>query len=360
MSSRFGPLVVSLALGGGLSGCAGEGGSGASADETGATTTDADAGGDDATGDEVSDSGDSASTESGETGGETDTDADTDTDGGPSGSPGCGEAGPGSGVHADRPLDHDGLARTYDLFVPSDYDPDVPAPLVLNFHGLYGSPADQMEFSGFNDTAQARGIVVAYPAGVGESFNAGACCGDAAAQDVDDVGFSRSIVSAVSQELCIDPRRVYATGMSNGGHMAHTLACQAADVFAAVGPVAGVMGLDACAPARPVSVLDFHGTSDLIVPFGGAGPGFPPVDDMMQEWAARSGCGAASSPSLDAGDVHCETWPDCDDGVEITLCSVDGGGHCWPGNPVCLFGAANTDVDASAMIAEFFADHPLP
>jgi polyhydroxybutyrate depolymerase len=252
--------------------------------------------------------------------------------------------------------------RTYSLFVPTTVDPSTPAPLVVNFHGLYGTPELQMETSQFDVVAEPRGMLVAYPAGIGSSFNAGACCGTAQSEGVDDVAFARALVEQISTEQCVDPQRVYATGMSNGGHMAHTLGCEAADVFAAVASVTGVLGLDpaSCTPSRPISVLDFHGTGDLIVPYDGGGPGYPAVPEMMAGWAARNGCTGASESTLVMGAVSCETWPDCEGGVEVTLCTIDGGGHCWPGDPVCLFGTPNTDVSASEMIATMFDAQTLP
>jgi polyhydroxybutyrate depolymerase len=277
-------------------------------------------------------------------------------------SPGCGAPGAGPGKHQNLALDVDGTARSYDLFVPSGYDPDVAAPLVLNFHGLLGWPVQQAEFSGFDASAEPRGMLVAYPAGIGSSFNSGACCGDAYAQDVDDVGFARALVDEVSRTYCVDPRRVFVTGMSNGGHMAHLLACVAADVFAAGASVTGVLQLAPadCTPARPISMLDFHGNSDLIVPYGGGGPGYPPVPDMMSAWAARDGCAAASGVVFEQDDMRCETWPACQDDVEVTLCTIDGGGHCWPGPGDCPFGHNSSARVASDVIADMFMAHPMP
>lgn len=274
---------------------------------------------------------------------------------------GCGMPSPGSGTHTGLSVMVDGMTRDYELFVPVTYDAQNPSALVLNFHGLLGAPSQQADFSEFNQSAQLRGMIVAYPEGVGASFNAGACCGEAEAQDVDDVAFARALVDELVASFCIDPDRVYATGMSNGGHMSHTLACEAADVFAAVGPVAGVMGLDPadCQPARPISIVDFHGTADLIVQYGGLGPGYPPVHPMMEDWAARNGCSPVSEVSFDQDEVLCETWPGCDDDVEVTLCTIDGGGHCWPGNDSCLFGNSTTTLHASEVIADMFSMHTL-
>jgi polyhydroxybutyrate depolymerase len=328
--------------------CAGElpaGDSTGTAGESG-TQTEADA---------AEDSGDAEA----ETGTETET-SDTED---PSELPaGCGQPVLDPGTHQDQSVIVDGTPRSYELFVPVTYAPDSPSALVLNFHGLLGNPSQQADWSQFNQSAQLRGMLVAYPTGIGNSFNSGACCGEANSQGVDDIAFARALVDKLLAEHCLDPKRVYVTGMSNGGHMAHTLACEAADVFAAAASVTGVMGLppDDCQPSRPISIIDFHGTADLIVSYEGSGPGYPPVVPMMQDWAARNGCSPVSEISFAEGDVVCVTWPGCDEDVEVSLCTIDGGGHCWPGNASCLFGHSTTVIDASEVIADLFVIQQLP
>jgi polyhydroxybutyrate depolymerase len=258
------------------------------------------------------------------------------------------------GVHSGITIDVDGTERRYDLFVPTVYDAAAEGPLVLNFHGLFGSPSQQAGFSEFNGAAEDHGMLVAYPEGIGQSFNGGVCCGEASSSGVDDVAFARAIVEDVSAKMCVDASRVYATGMSNGGHMAHRLACEAADVFAAAASVTGVLSLAGpCTPSRPISMVQFHGTTDNIV-------GYAPVPAMMEAWAARNGCSAVSETTFDQGDMHCETWPGCDAGVEVSFCTIDGGGHCWPGNGDCLFGHSSTELHASEVIATLFDAQTLP
>lgn len=257
------------------------------------------------------------------------------------------------GVHTGITVDVEGVSRSYDLFVPASYDPTAAAPLVVNFHGLFGSPSQQAEFSQFDPIAEAHGMLVAYPEGVGASFNAGGCCGQASSDGVDDVGFARALVADVSIKMCVDPQRVYATGMSNGGHMAHRLACEAADLFAAAASVTGILHVAGCTPARPISMIQFHGTSDLIVGYDG-------VPEMMAAWADRNGCEPTTEVIFEQGDMRCETWPGCDAGVAVSLCTIDGGGHCWPGNGSCLFGHSSTELHASEVIATMFDAQPLP
>ncbi|MCX4247760.1 extracellular catalytic domain type 1 short-chain-length polyhydroxyalkanoate depolymerase [Paraliomyxa miuraensis] len=261
------------------------------------------------------------------------------------------------GVHTGITIDVNGVSRSYDLFVPTTYDPTALHPLVVNFHGLFGTPPQQADFSQFNPTAETHGMLVAYPEGIGQSFNAGVCCGQASSNDVDDVGFARALVADVALKMCVDGTRVYATGMSNGGHMAHRLACEAADLFAATSSVAGVLSLAGpCTPSRPISITQYHGTADTIVQYDG----FPNVPDMMAAWAARNGCAAVAETTFDQGDTLCRTWPGCDGGVEVSLCTIEGGGHCWPGNASCIFGSSTTELHASEEIALMFDSQVLP
>lgn len=264
------------------------------------------------------------------------------------------------GRYNDVTLEHGGQSRSYDLYVPESVDVTQPATLVLNFHGLLGNPSQQAMFSQYDAAAATAGVIVAYPAGTSSSWNTGLCCGGAQSAGVDDVGFARTVVQHVGIGSCIDPSRVFAIGMSNGGHMAHRLACEAADVFAGVASVAGVLTMLECNPSRPISVQQFHGTADNIVSYDGIGPGFPGAEDMMEGWAARNGCAPVPNITHQQGDSTCETWTACNDGVEVTLCTVEGGGHCWPGNESCTFGSSTTDVNANDVFAQLMENQFLP
>jgi poly(3-hydroxybutyrate) depolymerase len=168
----------------------------------------------------------------------------------------------------------DGLNRSYSLYVPDGYRAGTATPLVLAFHG--GSGGFGLNFAHgtqLNPVARANTFIVAYPNGTGTplSWNGGGCCGAAAANDVDDVTFTRMLIDDISGRYSIDPKRVYATGMSNGGVLVHRLGVQLADRIAAIASVAGELypGGDfvPAPPARPVSVLVFHGTTDLAYPY---------------------------------------------------------------------------------------------
>lgn len=244
-----------------------------------------------------------------------------------------------------------------------------PAALVVDLHGLGSSALQQAQLSRFDELADREGFVVARPEGTGgqASFNAGACCGEAVARNVDDVGLVRAVLDAVSREVEVDPKRVFAAGFSNGGFLAQRLACELSDRVAAVASVGGGRVLERCEPARPVSVLELHGTEDHHVGYAGGGLApFAPVEATMHDWAVRQRCaGVASEWAADRretlvqrGAARCERYAGCADGVEVALCRLEGAGHTWPGGPeVEGLGKVSRDLDATEEIWRFFARH---
>lgn len=266
------------------------------------------------------------------------------------------------------------------IHVPPGYDPGHPAPLVLAFHGGGGSAAFMADDSryGLQREADRDGFIVAFPNGASRlpggrfaTWNAGGCCGYARDRGSDDVGFARAVVGAIEARYAVDARRVFATGMSNGGMMAHRLACDAADVFRAVASVAGTDATTQCSPSRPVSVLHIHARDDDHVQFdGGAGPGafrdrqsvmdFISVPETIARWVRRDQCSGSPQRVLQVPGAYCDAYKDCAGGAQVQLCVTDTGGHSWPGADRVRRGkeAASTALDASAAIWKFFASQP--
>jgi polyhydroxybutyrate depolymerase len=290
------------------------------------------------------------------------------------GRPGSAPSDPG-GVAAGettRTLSFGGRDRSYVEYVPATLDATRPLPLVLVFHGGTGNAESAIRTTGFDAVADRMGFVVAYPNGTGPlprdtllTWNGGACCGYAQRHDVDDVGFARAIVADVEWRLTIDPARVYATGMSNGAILAQRLGCEAADLFAAIGPVAGTLNYSPCQPSRPVSVIEFHGTADTHIPYqGGYGPDslvdvdFASVRSSVGFWASLDGCGSAPEAASSGGVRH-ETWTGCAAGTSVDLYTVVGGGHAWPGGQAGWSGSdrPSSSISATDLVAEFFLAH---
>jgi polyhydroxybutyrate depolymerase len=260
----------------------------------------------------------------------------------------------------------DGKERTFVVHVPKAYDPSKPTPVVLNFHGYTMNPKLEDWLTGMSAKADAADFIVVYPQGTGSksSFNAGICCGDAARDGVDDVAFTRAMLDHLEADLCVDARRVYATGMSNGGFMAHRLACEMSDRIAAVAPVSGINGDPSCAPGRAVPVLDFHGTDDPTVPYDGDPKrGRLSAPDSVEGWVKRDGCDEQGVETAVSPGVRCVAHHGCRDGAEVTLCTVAGGGHTWPGGAsvpwIAGQGKTNHEVVADDLIWDFFQKHPM-
>jgi len=257
-----------------------------------------------------------------------------------------------------------GIERTFNLHVPANYDPSKRTPLVLLFHGYTMDAASIAKASHFNETADKRGLIVAYPEGTGAGFNAGDCCGTASSNKVDDLGFTRDILAKLDTEYCVDEKRVFSTGFSNGGFFSYLLACQLSDKIAAIGSVSGTIGLDpaACKPKRPVPVLHIHGTGDAIVPFLGGGFGnnrsvAVTVDTFKTGNACATGDGKVV---FTKGDVECKSWAPCTAGADVQLCTVAAGGHQWPGGDLLPYGGSpSTNLIASEALADFFEAHPM-
>ncbi|MBI4732663.1 MAG: prolyl oligopeptidase family serine peptidase [Chloroflexi bacterium] len=254
-----------------------------------------------------------------------------------------------------------GLERTYELYVPAGIAADEEVPLVFVFHGYGGNAQAARLISGFNRLADNNHFIVVYPNGTGESqdtlsWNGGRCCFYARDNNIDDVGFVRQAVEEIEAQYSIDAQRIYATGMSNGGIFSYRLACEMADTFAAVAPVAGSFLFEACQPSEPVSILHIHGLDDDVVPYDGvnlipelAGVDFTPIEEGVAFWAGQDECPPAPEMSQDGNVMHIVYAP-CADETAVELYALDGVGHTWP----------FVELQSSRVIWEFFTAHPKP
>jgi polyhydroxybutyrate depolymerase len=258
-----------------------------------------------------------------------------------------------------------GVARQTDVHVPASYDPTRATPVVINLHGLASSGSDQASVTHMIAKSDAEGFIAVHPDGTGspKGWNAGACCNPAASSGIDDTAFVAALIDELSAKLCLDPRRVFASGFSNGGFLAHQVACRLADRIAAIGAVSGVLGIDDCSPARPVAVMHVHGTGDFVIPYNGGGINNNlSVDATIQAWVAFDHCTAAPMTTYTNGDATCVDHAGCADGTDVTLCTIDGGGHQWPGGESVgpLNGKLSDNLIATDAIWAFFQAHPMP
>jgi len=232
-----------------------------------------------------------------------------------------------------RTIQVDSVNRSFVLHVPRTYEGTKPVPLIVDFHGLGSSGVNELQNSPYPAVTDAEGVVIAFPDGLkgplGTAWNLGPCC----VADVDDLGFVRALVAQLQSVACIDPRRIYAVGVLTGGGMVYDLACHAADTFAAVAPAAFDLlqeNVDDCIPSRPITEISFRGTADPRVAYAGGRsslvPGMPitflGAEATLKKWAAINHCTGSASPEDANG---CSSYLSCDAGVEITLCTKQGG-----------------------------------
>jgi polyhydroxybutyrate depolymerase len=278
--------------------------------------------------------------------------------------PTCQGLGPPAKRDFTLTLTHGVLKRTALVHLPPGYDGSKPIPLVFNNHGSMSSATHQAKMSHLNLHADGVGAMTVTPQGTGliAGWNVGNAPMGYLYDKVDDVGFFKAMLVELKKTVCIDEKRIHCAGFSLGGSMCYRLSCDAADQIASIVSVSGPDGTKTCSPARPVPLLHIHGTADTFAsyspdPNGGANKG---AEVYVANHATRSGCTSQTQVTLTQGKVSCKSFG-CPVGVEVTLCTVEGGGHTWPGGDGWfLGGTVNKDITASQMALQFFANYPLP
>ena len=253
-------------------------------------------------------------------------------------------------------------SRRFIVYVPSSYDANKATPLVVDMHPILVPHTAYQYLMGWKRLARREGMIVAFPAGNNLPFpqwNAGRyCCGLAQITQPDDVGFIRDLVSLVQDRLNIDRTRIYATGYSNGGGMSFRLACEAADIFAAVAPIAQGNPVPDCNPQRSISVIEIRGIRDMPFtenqiarfPFYPVAAGPHPLADMEQ-WRGINQCVG----SLQDDGRRCQTFSQCADDVEVTYCRIR------PYLPVIALSHISYPFrDVSSLAWERLKQHRLP
>lgn len=244
------------------------------------------------------------------------------------------------------------LNRSYWLHIPTGYTGTKPLPLVVDFHALGGDGKGQKSLSGWDKKGDTIGFITAFPDSAtngGNGWNVGMCCQDAQKNQVDDVGFVKAMIEQIKTLACVDSKRIFASGCSNGGGMTYKVACDLADIFAAGAPVdfrcvyGGTTASPSCVgcqPKRPISIIHFDNTGDTaLVPYNGGmtsfaadcppnqsctGMAFPSAAANFTTWQTLNGCSGSVAPTAGS----CATNSNCDDGTEVKICVQNGGSHC--------------------------------
>ncbi|MCB9418301.1 MAG: esterase [Ardenticatenaceae bacterium] len=292
-----------------------------------------------------------------------------------------------SKTYLTKTIEIDGIARTYHIHLPPDFSEDNPAPLVLALHGGGGNGL-RFDRGVTNNTlipaADERGIVLVFPEGIDHQW----CDGRFAqidpaspCQDRNDVPFLSAIIDTMIQDYGVDPARVYATGISNGGFMSFRLAIDLSDKIAAIAPVTAQLSaaLENQSPQNPISVMLINGTADPLVPydggevrvfdFGRSRGEVQSTDETIAHFRSHNGCEltpAIAQPVDDDPDddkaVTIKTYTHCQANTDVILVKVEGGGHTWPGGKQYLsqdrIGTVSQEINASELILEFFLNHP--
>lgn len=267
----------------------------------------------------------------------------------------------------DRTMLYDGLLREYRIYLPEVYDGSQPASLLFNLHGYGSGNLQQFLYGDFRAIADTANIILCLPNGTADDlgnlrWNSGFGSG------VDDVGFISALIDTLSAEFFVNPSRIYSTGMSNGGFMSYTLACELGNRIAAIASVTGTMTLfqaTTCAPYRPIPILEIHGTADETVPYDGSAE-FLGIDSLIAYWTGVNQC--ADAPTItplpnnntsDGSTVERFDYGNCTENTKVVLYKVYGGGHTWPGSIILLPGT-NRDFSASTAIWNFLRQFHHP
>ena len=268
-----------------------------------------------------------------------------------------------------------GNEYNYQFTVPSSYD-GSPLPVVLDFHGIGSNGAQQAVFSGWSAAAESEGFLSVQPTGLMADGDDRASweLPQFETSDRNDIQFVVDLIDVISSQICIDPARIYSTGMSNGGLFTSTVVCELSERIAAAVSVAGVTHHESCSPTRAVPYLAFHGTDDTVVPFNGGGESTldgaagsseffeQVIPEEFAEFADSSGC-SGSTDSQITPEVTLTSYSGCNDDVPLGFYTIEGAGHTWPGSSISAaiptLGVTNLDISATEIAWEFFGQHTL-
>jgi polyhydroxybutyrate depolymerase len=276
-----------------------------------------------------------------------------------------------------------GVTRNYLLHVPASYRSMAAMPVVLLLHGGQGSATTVPRITsadGFSGAADRHAFIAVYPDSLAGNWDDGR---DTIPTRTNDVAFVAALLDAVAIEYNVDAKRVYASGISNGGMMSIRLACELSSRIAAIASVAAQMPqalVSGCKPSRPVPVVMFSGTADPLMPYGGGtvnsgGVGFGgtvlSAAATVNFWLTNNtNLAQAQSSALPDADGQDGTTTDvlaygtAEAPGEVLLYRVNEGGHTWPGGtqyrPTSLIGRVSGDFSANDAMWAFFSRHRLP
>lgn len=261
-----------------------------------------------------------------------------------------------------------GIYRTYRLYIPAIYNGSTARPLVFNLHGYTSNAAAQQQYTIFEPIADTANFLMVFPQGTKDGSNQPFWNAGMSASLVNDIAFLNALIDSLDLTYNIDLNAVYSCGMSNGGFMSHTLACESSNRFTAIASVTGSIFTTQygsnCHPTRPVPVMQISGTADATVPYNGAS-GMMPIDSVVKYWVTKNNCNPTAAfnnvPNTNTSDgctAEHYVYSGGNLGSSVELYKVIGGGHTWPGSPFVI-GTTNQDFSASKEIWRFFRQYRL-
>jgi len=263
---------------------------------------------------------------------------------------------------------HDGIVRSYKLYIPSIYSGNMAVPLLFNFHGYTSNSNEQMIYGNFRNIADTANFLVVHPQGTLDVNNTTHFNVGWGGSSVDDVGFTEALLDSLSAAYSIDQNRIYAVGMSNGGFMSFRLACDLSSKIAAVGSVTGSMTpstLGNCNASHPMPIIQIHGTTDPTVPYNGSAGWTASITNVLNHWATFNNCSLVptvvnvpNTNALDGSTVEKYTYENGDNCSEVVHFKVTNGQHTWPGSIINLAGT-NYDINASVEIWNFISKYDI-
>ena len=263
---------------------------------------------------------------------------------------------------------HDGIVRSYKLYVPAIYSSNIAVPLLFNFHGYTSNSNEQMFYGDFRNIADTANFLVVHPQGTLDNTNTTHFNVGWGGSTVDDVGFTEALIDSLSAAYSIDQNRIYAVGMSNGGFMSFQLACDLSNKIAAVGSVTGSMTpstLGNCNASHPMPIIQIHGTTDATVPYSGSTGWTASITNVLNHWATFNNCSPAptvvnvpNTNTIDGSTVEKYTYENGDNCSEVVHYKVTNGQHTWPGS-IFNFAGTNYDINASVEIWNFISKYDI-
>lgn len=262
-----------------------------------------------------------------------------------------------------------GLTREFILYVPAAYTGNTAVPLVFNLHGYTSNNLEQLFYADFRPIADTANFLMVLPNGTLDAQGNRFWNTFLGNSNVDDIGYMRDLLNYLQTNYNIDANRVYSTGMSNGGFLSYSLACEMNDRITAIASVTGSMiqsKLNACNPQRPVPVMEIHGTADNTVPYNGLPAGtFVAIPSLLDAWVGFNNCDPTptitqvpNTNTTDGCTAERQLYTGGEKGSTVEHYKINGGGHTWPGSAFVI-GVTNLDINACKEIWRFFRQYKL-